>query len=94
MGFKRFGCACLVKIGLSRECSRLDAQLSFVEQAVGNIPKFRQPSGVDQQHQRLAEPTRQLVDRLLSERLRLDDINAAFDRLAAGESIRQVVEID
>jgi len=34
------------------------------------------------------------VDRLLSERLRLDDINAAFDRLAAGESIRQVVEID
>jgi len=34
------------------------------------------------------------VDRLLSERLRLDDINAAFDRLAAGESIRQVVELD
>jgi alcohol dehydrogenase len=34
------------------------------------------------------------VDRLLSERLRLDDINAAFDRLAAGDSIRQVVEID
>jgi alcohol dehydrogenase len=34
------------------------------------------------------------VDRLLSERLRLDDINSAFDRLAAGESIRQVVEID
>jgi alcohol dehydrogenase len=34
------------------------------------------------------------VDRLLSERLRLDDINAAFDRLGAGESIRQVVEID
>jgi alcohol dehydrogenase len=33
------------------------------------------------------------VDRLLSERIRLDDINAAFDRLAAGESIRQVVEI-
>lgn len=34
------------------------------------------------------------VDRLLSERIRLDGINAAFDRLAAGESIRQVVEID
>lgn len=33
------------------------------------------------------------VDRLLSERIRLDDINAAFDRLAAGESIRQVIEI-
>ena len=30
----------------------------------------------------------------LSERLKLEDINAAFDRLAAGESIRQVVEID
>jgi alcohol dehydrogenase len=34
------------------------------------------------------------VDRLLSERVRLDDINAAFDRLAAGETIRQVVEIE
>jgi alcohol dehydrogenase len=34
------------------------------------------------------------VDRLLSERLPLDDINAAFDRLAAGQSIRQVVEIE
>jgi alcohol dehydrogenase len=34
------------------------------------------------------------VDLLLSERLKLDDINAAFDRLAAGESIRQVVELD
>ncbi len=33
------------------------------------------------------------VDRLLSERIRLADINAAFDRLAAGASIRQVVEI-
>jgi alcohol dehydrogenase len=33
------------------------------------------------------------VDRLLSERIRLDDINGAFDRLAAGASIRQVIEI-
>jgi alcohol dehydrogenase len=33
------------------------------------------------------------VNLLLSERIRLDDINAAFDRLAAGASIRQVVEI-
>ena len=33
------------------------------------------------------------VDKLLSERIALDDINAAFDRLAAGESIRQVVEL-
>jgi alcohol dehydrogenase len=33
------------------------------------------------------------VDQLLSERIALDDINAAFDRLAAGESIRQVVEL-
>lgn len=33
------------------------------------------------------------VDRLLSERIRLDDLNAAFDRLAAGASIRQIVEI-
>jgi alcohol dehydrogenase len=34
------------------------------------------------------------VDSLLSERIRLDDLNAAFDRLAAGASIRQVVELD
>jgi alcohol dehydrogenase len=34
------------------------------------------------------------VHRLLSERIRLQDINAAFDRLAAGASIRQVIEID
>jgi alcohol dehydrogenase len=34
------------------------------------------------------------VNRLLSERVRLDGLNAAFDRLAAGETVRQVVEID
>jgi alcohol dehydrogenase len=34
------------------------------------------------------------VDALLSERIRLGDLNAAFDRLAAGASIRQVVELD
>jgi alcohol dehydrogenase len=33
------------------------------------------------------------VDKLLSERIGLDDINAAFDRLAAGASIRQVIEL-
>ena len=32
------------------------------------------------------------VDRLLSERIALDDINAAFDRLADGRTVRQVVE--
>jgi len=31
------------------------------------------------------------VDKLLSERIRLDDINAAFDKLDRGETIRQVV---
>jgi alcohol dehydrogenase len=34
------------------------------------------------------------VDKLLSERIRLPDINAAFDRLAKGQTIRQVVEFD
>ncbi|MGI9245911.1 MAG: zinc-dependent alcohol dehydrogenase family protein [Steroidobacteraceae bacterium] len=34
------------------------------------------------------------VDKLLSERIRLEDINGAFDRLAAGASIRQVIELD
>jgi Zn-dependent alcohol dehydrogenase len=31
------------------------------------------------------------VERLLSEHVQLDDINAAFDRLAAGKTIRQVI---
>ncbi|MFM1987487.1 MAG: hypothetical protein RJA99_444 [Pseudomonadota bacterium] len=31
------------------------------------------------------------VDRMLSERIRLDEINPALDRLARGESIRQVI---
>lgn len=31
------------------------------------------------------------VDRLMSEKIALDDINAAFDRLASGETVRQVV---
>lgn len=31
------------------------------------------------------------VDRLMSDRVALDDINAAFDRLAAGETVRQVI---
>jgi Zn-dependent alcohol dehydrogenase len=34
------------------------------------------------------------VDRLLTHRLALDDINAGFDRLARGEAIRQVVIFD
>jgi alcohol dehydrogenase len=32
------------------------------------------------------------VDRLLSGRLALDDINTGFDRLASGEAVRQVIE--
>jgi alcohol dehydrogenase len=34
------------------------------------------------------------VDRLLSERVRLEQLNEAFDRLAAGTTIRQVVVFD
>jgi Zn-dependent alcohol dehydrogenase len=34
------------------------------------------------------------VDRLLTHRLRLDDINAGFDRLARAEAIRQVILFD
>ena len=33
------------------------------------------------------------VDKLLSERLPLDEINEAFDRLADGKSVRQIVEL-
>ena len=34
------------------------------------------------------------VDRLLTHRLRLDDINEGFDRLARGEAIRQIILFD
>jgi alcohol dehydrogenase len=34
------------------------------------------------------------VNRLLSERITLDEINPALDRLARGESIRQVILMD
>ena len=34
------------------------------------------------------------VDRMLSERVRLEDINVALDRLARGESVRQVILMD
>ncbi|MFP5358155.1 MAG: zinc-binding dehydrogenase, partial [Gammaproteobacteria bacterium] len=34
------------------------------------------------------------VDQLLTHRLRLDEINDAFDRLARGEAVRQVVLFD
>jgi alcohol dehydrogenase len=34
------------------------------------------------------------VNKLLSERIRLEDINATFDRLAAGRTVRQVIVFD
>jgi alcohol dehydrogenase len=34
------------------------------------------------------------VDRLLSEHVRLEEINTAFDRLASGETVRQIVAFD
>jgi alcohol dehydrogenase len=34
------------------------------------------------------------VDQLLSETIRLDDVNSALDRLARGESVRQVIVMD
>lgn len=34
------------------------------------------------------------VDRLLTHRLKLDEVNAAFDRLAKGEAVRQVIVFD
>jgi alcohol dehydrogenase len=33
------------------------------------------------------------IDKLLSERIALDEINAAFDRLADGKTVRQVVRL-
>ena len=33
------------------------------------------------------------VDKLLSERIALEDINAAFDRLADGRTVRQIVQL-
>jgi alcohol dehydrogenase len=34
------------------------------------------------------------VDALLSERISLDEINPALDRLARGETVRQIITMD
>ena len=34
------------------------------------------------------------VDRLLTHRLKLEEVNEAFDRLARGEAVRQVIVFD
>jgi alcohol dehydrogenase len=34
------------------------------------------------------------VDRLLTHRLALEDVNEGFDRLAAGEAVRQAIVFD
>jgi alcohol dehydrogenase len=34
------------------------------------------------------------VDKLITHRLKLDQINEGFDRLAAGEAVRQVILFD
>jgi alcohol dehydrogenase len=34
------------------------------------------------------------IDRLLTHRLPLDDINAGFDRLREGQAVRQIVQLE
>jgi len=52
----------------------------------GHVPKLDIP-----QYIALYQAGRLPVDKLLTHRLSLDDINLGFERLAAGEAIRQVV---
>ncbi|WP_110648340.1 zinc-dependent alcohol dehydrogenase family protein [Salinicola peritrichatus] len=55
----------------------------------GHVPSLDVPEYIA-----LYQSGRLPVDRLLTHRLRLDEINLGFDRLASGEAIRQVIEFD
>ena len=55
----------------------------------GHVPKLDIPEYIA-----LYQAGRLPVDKLLTHRLRLDEINAGFERLAAGEAIRQVIVFD
>lgn len=52
----------------------------------GHVPKLDIPEYIA-----LYQAGRLPVDRLLTHRLRLDEINTGFERLAAGQAIRQVI---
>ena len=52
----------------------------------GHVPKLDIP-----QYIALYQAGRLPVDKLLTHRLSLDEINLGFERLAAGEAIRQVI---
>lgn len=54
----------------------------------GHVPKLDIPEYIE-----LYQTGRLPVDRLLTHRLQLNEINAGFERLAAGEAIRQVVTL-
>lgn len=55
----------------------------------GHVPSLDVPGYIA-----LYQSGRLPVDRLLTHRLRLDEINEGFDRLADGKAIRQVIEFD
>lgn len=55
----------------------------------GHVPALDIPEYVA-----LYQAGRLPVDKLLTHRLKLDDINEGFDRLASGEAIRQVIVFD
>ncbi|WP_251976526.1 zinc-dependent alcohol dehydrogenase family protein [Salinicola avicenniae] len=55
----------------------------------GHVPSLDVPEYIA-----LYQSGRLPVDRLLTHRLRLDEINVGFDRLAKGEAIRQVIDFD
>ncbi|WP_110687159.1 zinc-dependent alcohol dehydrogenase family protein [Salinicola aestuarinus] len=55
----------------------------------GHVPSLDVPEYIA-----LYQSGRLPVDRLLTHRLRLDEINLGFERLAKGEAIRQVIEFD
>ena len=55
----------------------------------GHVPSLDVPEYIA-----LYQSGRLPVDRLLTHRLKLDEINLGFDRLASGEAIRQIIDFD
>lgn len=53
----------------------------------GHVPKLDIP-----EYMALYQAGRLPVDKLITHRLKLDDINEGFERLAAGKAVRQIIE--
>ena len=99
MGFKNESLINTVELGRAIKRHREELKLSLrdvadlTEVSASTLSRIENGTGRPDADNiaRLTQWLDMPVDRLMSEKIALDDINAAFDRLASGESIRQVV---